>query len=97
MHQNTQAFTLALNARTDYEKAVIVGSEEDLRQALIDAEALGHSSYRIGSHLPPVLLKSVPDLKNAWVLGWESATYGAEIARCSLCANSLGDPCPIHD
>lgn len=97
MHQNTQAFTLALNVRADYEKAVIAGSEEDLQQALNDAEALGHSSYRIGNFLPPILLTSVPDLKNAWALGWESADTGAEIDRCTFCAQALGDPCPIHD
>lgn len=55
----------ALSARAEYAKAQISGDDEDIQNALFEAEDCGYNSFKNGNSEPPILLKSIPDLSEA--------------------------------
>ncbi|MDC6536453.1 hypothetical protein LN429_15220 [Pseudomonas syringae] len=89
-------FKQALNARAEYEKAQISGDDEEIQNALFEAEICGYNSFRIGSTEPPTLLQSIPALNKAWQTGWDSADFSEELSQCVSCEEGYGDPCPHH-
>lgn len=92
----TREFKQALSARAEYAKAQISGDDEDIQNALFEAEGCGYNSFKIGNTEPPILLKSIPALNDAWQTGWSSAEFAQELSQCRSCDEAYGDPCPQH-
>ncbi|OKS78866.1 hypothetical protein PsaNZ64_00870 [Pseudomonas syringae pv. actinidiae] len=91
----TKEFKQALSARAKYAKAQIFG-DEDIQNALFEAEGCGYNSFKIGDTEPPIQLKSIPALNDAWQTGWNSAEFAQELSQSRSCDEAYGEPFPPH-
>ncbi|WP_109482860.1 hypothetical protein [Paraburkholderia sp. C35] len=95
-----------LEARGDFvlAKIAMIGdpnAEDMTYEALIEAQVLGYRDASVAHETGEDIecspfFADVPELKREWLDGWSRHDEMAEMAECSGCNNSRGDPCPIH-
>ena len=69
---------------------------DEMHSIFHDATAQGICDYRKGIFDAPGMYRDVPLLLEGWNKGQEFASDLEEMANCSGCQESHGDPCPIH-
>ncbi|WP_459203478.1 hypothetical protein ACQVRV_00025 (plasmid) [Ralstonia pseudosolanacearum] len=78
---------------------VLVDAEagnDQMMEALMKAECLGHADYHGGRDDAPVLFQGESALVDAWERGWDSLAELAVMDACPGCNDGTGNPCSIH-